>query len=100
VPRAYIGIMQTTPKKDTDMKLGSLTMLALTLALAPGIAGAKQANTPAKKPVEKHHVARTTQPEHIACTKYGCYPVPANCIPHTQLNWWGNPTGYDAIACR
>jgi hypothetical protein len=26
--------------------------------------------------------------------------VPRNCTPHTQLNWWGNPTGYDAIACR
>jgi hypothetical protein len=78
------------------MKLASLMMLATVLALAPGVAAAKQA----KKHVEKHHVTRTAQPKHIACTKYGCYPVPANCTPHTQLNWWGNPTGYDGIACR
>lgn len=74
------------------MKLASLIMVAAALALAPGVASAKQ--------VKKHHVTRTAQPEHIACTKYGCYPVPANCTPHTQLNWFGNPTGYDGIACR
>lgn len=73
------------------MKFVSLMALATALALAPGIATAKQSTK---------HVVRTAQPEHVACTKYGCYPVPANCTPHTQLNWWGNPTGYDAIACR
>lgn len=73
------------------MKLASLTMIALAITLAPSISSAKHI---------RKHVVRTAQPEHIACTKYGCYPVPPNCIPHTQLDWWGNPTGYDAIACR
>ena len=39
------------------MKLASLIMVAAALALAPGVAGAKQ--------VKKHHLTRTAQPEHI-----------------------------------
>jgi hypothetical protein len=73
------------------MKLASLIVLAVAFAITSGLAEAKQS---------KKHVTRTAPPEHVACTKYGCYPVPANCTPHTQLNWRGNPTGYDAIACR
>jgi hypothetical protein len=74
------------------MKLASLLMVAAAVALAPGIATAKQS--------KKHHVVRIAEPGHIACTRYGCFPVPSNCRPHTQLNWWGNPTGYDAVTCR
>jgi hypothetical protein len=67
--------------------------LAAAIVLAPGVAGAKQS---------KKHVAHNAaaQPTHIACTKYGCFPVAANCRPQTQLDWWGNPTGYDQIVCR
>jgi hypothetical protein len=75
------------------MKLVSTIALAAAIALAPGIAGAKQNNK---------HVTRSAaaQPAHIACTKYGCAPVAPNCRPHTQLDWRGNPTGYDQIVCR
>jgi hypothetical protein len=72
------------------MKLASLILLAAAVALASGAADAKQ---------KRKHV-RTAQPEHIACTKYGCYPIAPNCRPVTQYDFWGNPTGYDAIACR
>lgn len=73
------------------MKLVCLLALAAAIALAPGAAGAKQ---------KKHHVTHPAQPAHVACTKYGCYPIASNCRPTTQFDWWGNPTGYDAIVCR
>jgi hypothetical protein len=88
--RCRVPISNSEQQKGHDMKRA--LMISLAFALASGAAEAKQS--------KKHHVVRTAQPEHIACTKYGCYPVPRNCTPHTQLNWWGNPTGYDAIACR
>ena len=72
------------------MKFASLMMLAAALALAPGVAMAKQG---------KKHV-RMAQPAKIACTKYGCHPIAPNCQPTTQYDWWGNPTGYDRIVCR
>ena len=74
------------------MKLASLMMLAAALALAPGIATAKQA--------KKHYATRTAQPAKIACTKYGCHPIPPGCTPTTQYDFFGNPTGYDRIVCR
>jgi hypothetical protein len=73
------------------MKLALTIALAVGMALASGAANAKHS---------KKHVVRAAQPEHIACTKYGCYPIARNCRPQTQYDFWGNPTGYDAIACR
>ena len=72
------------------MKLASLTMIALAIALAPSVAGAKQS---------KKYV-RSAEPARVACTKYGCQPIAPNCRPTTQYDWRGNPTGYDAIVCR
>jgi hypothetical protein len=80
-----------TNKKERDMKLAVVISLAVAFALASGLAEAKQG---------KKHVVRTAPPEHVACTKYGCYPIARNCRPQTQYDFWGNPTGYDAIACR
>jgi hypothetical protein len=73
------------------MKLVSMIALAAAIALTPGLASAKQS---------KKSAARTAQPAHIACTKYGCYPIAPNCRPATQYDFWGNPTGYDRIDCR
>ena len=72
------------------MKLASLLMLTAAIALAPGIATAKQG----KK------VVRSAQPSQIACTKYGCYAIAPNCRPTTQYDFFGNPTGYDRVVCR
>lgn len=72
--------------------------LALSMALAPlSLASADTAST--RHPV-KRAPARVVQQQRVACTKLGCFPVAPNCVPHTQLDWRGNPTGYDAIACR
>jgi hypothetical protein len=73
------------------MKLASLLMLTAAIALAPGVSIAKQS---------KKHVVRSAEPNQIACTKYGCYPIARNCQPTTQYDFFGNPTGYDRIVCR
>ena len=73
------------------MKHASLIAITVAIALAPGIAVAKQS---------KKHVVRNAQPSQIACTKYGCHPIPPGCTPTTQYDFFGNPTGYDRIVCR
>ena len=76
--------------------------LALSLTLAMALAPLSIASADAK--TTKHHAKRTTarvaQQPKIACTKYGCFPISPNCTPYGQLDWRGNPTGYDGIACR
>ena len=72
--------------------------LAFSMALAPlSFASAETSST-------KHHVkrapARVVQQPKVACTKLGCFPIARNCTPYGQLDWRGNPTGYDGIACR
>jgi hypothetical protein len=54
----------------------------------------------AKQKPAKRHVVRRSGGNQIACTVYGCHPIPARCHPQTEFDWWGNPTGYDAVACR
>lgn len=36
----------------------------------------------------------------IACTEFGCHPVPPGCFPVTGYDWRGYPTGFDRIVCR
>jgi len=50
----------------------------------------------------KHHPAYRQREAsgQIACTKYGCTRIPANCHPTAAFYWNGTPTGYDAIACH
>lgn len=37
----------------------------------------------------------------VACTRFGCRPIPRNCRITTEFNpWSGNPTGFDAVVCR
>ncbi len=79
----------------------SVIILALAAVLTPGLAGAKPSTNPSTTQAQTSHAARrAVPPSHIACTKLGCFPVAPNCYPHTQLDWWGNPTGYDQITCR
>jgi hypothetical protein len=35
----------------------------------------------------------------IACRPEGCFRIPSGCTPVTEYDWWGNPTGFDAIVC-
>jgi len=39
-------------------------------------------------------------PGQIACTIYGCNPIPPGCHPETGYSWDGIPTGFDIVVCR
>jgi len=59
----------------------------------------------AEKPQPKkrrvtHRAVRRSAGGQIACTRYGCHPVPAGCHPTQGFLWNGMPSGYDVIICR
>jgi hypothetical protein len=35
----------------------------------------------------------------IACTAWGCRPIPRSCQIRTEYNWNWDPTGFDAVVC-
>lgn len=78
------------------------------LAVSPIAAQARdQATLSAKKAHAKHHMVRRSRGAHgmagggqIACTVLGCHRISSRCTPTTEYDFWGNPTGYDAVACR
>lgn len=50
----------------------------------------------------KRYVVRRAWPAQskVACTAFGCRPIPPGCTPTTGYDWWGNPTGFDDVVCR
>lgn len=54
----------------------------------------------AAKKKQRHAVRRSGGGGQIACTVYGCQRIPRRCTPTTEFDFWGNPTGFDAVACR
>ena len=37
----------------------------------------------------------------IACTRFGCHPIPRRCGITTEYNFWTlDPSGFDAVVCR
>lgn len=49
-----------------------------------------------KKKVRRGRAAAQTQ---IACTEFGCNPVPPGCTPRPGRTWSGLETGFDVIVC-
>ena len=52
-----------------------------------------------KKPV-KHYRTQRGGGRQIACTEFGCRPIPRNCTPQTGYRWDGLPSGFDVVVCR
>jgi hypothetical protein len=54
------------------------------------------------RPVRRAHAARPAYGAigGIACTQFGCAPVPVGCIPVTGYDWYGYPRGNDAVVCQ
>ncbi|MCW5689424.1 MAG: hypothetical protein KIT76_12840 [Pseudolabrys sp.] len=52
-----------------------------------------------KKPVKDYRPQRGGGGQ-IACTEFGCRPIPRNCRPQTGYRWDGLPSGYDVVVCR
>jgi len=79
----------------------SVAIPAVALPATPGLASAQTpALRPAPLPVAQKQRARQRQDgRKIACRPTGCVRIPAGCHPVTEYDFWGNPTGYDAIVC-
>ncbi|HWK97302.1 MAG TPA: hypothetical protein VNR39_17940 [Pseudolabrys sp.] len=78
--------------------------LALAFAAAvtaPATPAAAQSSQQATKP-KKKQVKRPARsaPRQIACTEFGCHPIPPNCRPQTGYRWDGMPSGFDVVVCR
>jgi hypothetical protein len=85
------------------LAIAAVASFVLAISPMPGQAGdAALSLSAAKKHVAKRHVVKrqSVAGGQIACTVYGCQRIPARCTPTTEFNFWGNPTGYDAVACR
>jgi hypothetical protein len=79
------------------------TALALAWLAGPRPAAAQAPGWhPAPLLVAQKH-RRTSRRRHdgriIACRPQGCFRIPYGCHTETEFDFWGNPTGYDAIVC-
>ena len=70
---------------------------AVTAPAAPAAAQSLQVTKPKKKTVKR---PVRSAPRQIACTEFGCHPIPPNCRPQTGYRWDGMPSGFDIIVCR
>lgn len=78
---------------------GVLTAFAIT-ALPPAAQASDTATSLSAAKKKQRHVVRQRSGGQIACTRYGCHRISGRCTPTTEYDFWGNPTGFDAIACR
>ncbi|MGH6789819.1 MAG: hypothetical protein ACRECC_09065 [Pseudolabrys sp.] len=83
----------------------ALLLLAFCVPSAPATAqttGEAVATPPSTKHPTHHKMRRPrVSPQgQIACTEFGCHPIPPNCHTTTVYTYNGLPTGYDGVACR
>jgi hypothetical protein len=70
-------------------------VVVLAAVLMPATAGA----------ATKHHrkqmsqAARGSYAAQIACTQYGCIPVPRGCYREAGRTWSDMPSGFDVVTC-
>jgi len=70
-------------------------MLACALAVAVAGASVAAAQTDSMALSAKKRQASG----QIACTVFGCHPIPRGCYIRTEYDFWGNPTGFDRVIC-
>lgn len=83
----------------------AIIMVALAIGLSPSPAQPRDEvaslSAATKKSTVERHVSKKRRPTHqIACTIYGCQPIPRHCHPEQGYDWDGIPTGFDVIVCR
>ena len=82
----------------------ALLLLAFCVPSAPASAQTigEAVDTPSTKHPTHHKMRRPrVSPQgQIACTEFGCHPIPPNCHTTTVYTYNGLPTGYDGVACR
>jgi hypothetical protein len=78
------------------------TTIALAAALAV-FALPVAANAATQHRHQSHHRAGygayARAPGQIACTQYGCLPVPRGCYPRGGHTYSGMPSGFDVVVC-
>jgi hypothetical protein len=80
--------------------LAAAIAMALPAATAMGQAGGQSTEMSAAKKAKKQRNVRAAGQQKIACTFFGCHPVPRGCTPVTGRDFFGNPTDYDDVVCR
>lgn len=92
-------------REISDMR--KVLLLVCGSAFPLGFAAVTVRAQPASDGVYVKHRAKHVAPRRvrhpagqIACGKYGCVRIPPNCHPQQSFDWWGNPTGSDAVVCR
>lgn len=90
--------------RTAPLTLPLFAALALVLLTAPRPAAAQglvQAPGwhPAPTPVAQTKRRARSSGRKIACTPFGCHPIPRGCHPEPGFDFWGNPTGYDIVVC-
>jgi hypothetical protein len=75
------------------------TTIALAAALAvfalPSVASAANKHRHHYRPAGSHVRAQA----QIACTQYGCIPVPRGCYSRGGRTYSGMPSGFDVVVC-
>lgn len=75
-----------------------MKQLMLACALAVAVAGADAALAQSGSTVLSARKSRQASGQ-IACTAFGCHPIPRGCYIRAEYDFWGNPTGFDAVIC-
>ncbi len=90
--------------------LVATTTIGLARLSAPGVGqGSTTATAETTQPIEvsavkrkraRVHRARPRPATQIACTRYGCRPIPAGCRIEAEYNpFTWDPSGFDAVVC-
>lgn len=89
------------------MRFAQTITVAIALAfavsvIAPSSSAVAQSSQPSAQAAKKKPIKRATRSSgrQIACTEFGCHPVPRNCRPQTGYRWDGMPSGFDVVVCR
>jgi hypothetical protein len=83
----------------------AIAMAALAIGVSPAPAQPRAdtllLSAATKKATADRRVSKKRRPTHqVACTIYGCQPVPRRCHPQQGYDWDGIPTGFDVVVCR
>jgi len=100
---------EQSARKNGSSLMRTAQTIAVLIALAfaatfsaPVAPAAAQSSQQKAAPAKKKPVKRPARsaPRQIACTEFGCHPIPPNCRPQTGYRWDGMPSGFDVVVCR
>jgi hypothetical protein len=88
----------------TGLKIAIAVAATLALVVPAAQAGAHTADlsatlSAAKKKQRARHPGAVESGGQIACTRFGCQRIPANCHPEIEYDFDGLPTGFNIIVC-